>query len=136
VHVDVVVVPQRHDEDHALCKSITHALNATLSCEVVGVAEGGLLGLAEVIINCVAADTCDVALGLIEDLATLDVLATDLDKVAVSGVVGGDELSDDCKRFGGVDGLAWAVERSVAHSERVEIAAVLVAEALISVSIT
>lgn len=135
VHVDVVVVPQRHDEDHALCESIAHALNATLSSEVVGVAEDGLLVLAEVIVDCVAANTCDVALGLIEDLATLDVLAADLNKVAVSGVVGGNELSDDCERLGGVDGLAWAVERSVAHSERVEIAPVLITEALISVAI-
>jgi hypothetical protein len=126
VHVDIVVVPQRHDEDHTLLEGRTHALQATLGSEVVGVAEDGLLSGAEFVVDRVAADASYVGCGLVIYLATLGVFATNLDKITVSSAVRGDELSDNCKRLGGVDGHAGAVEGSVAHPEGVVIATVLV----------
>lgn len=135
MHVGLVVVPQRHDEDHAaVCEGITHSLHATFRGKGIGVAEDRLLVLAEGVGDRVTADASYVGSGLIEDLTTLNVFATDLDEVAVGGVVGSNELSDDSERLGGVDGLARAVECSVAHSERVEVAAVLVTETLVSVT--
>lgn len=112
MHVDFVVVPERHDEDHALGEGVTHGLrfvsqwifwlrclggattylHTTLLGEVVGVSEHGLLRLAEVVVDRVAADACDVRGGLLEDLAVLDVETADLNKVTAGGVVGGDEL--------------------------------------------
>ena len=137
MHVGIIVIPQRHDENHAAVREgIAHGLDTTLFRKVVGVAEDGLLVLAEVIVDCVAADTCDVACRLIEDLATLNVLATDLDKVAAVSVIGGDKLGHNGERLRGVDRLARAVERGVAHAEGVEVAAVPVAVAAVSVAIT
>lgn len=115
MHVDFVVVPQRHHENHALVESGTHALHATLLGKVVGVAEDRLLVLAEVVVDRISADASNVGCGLIENLTTLDVLAADLDKVSASSVVRGNELGDDCERLGGVDGLARAVEGGVAY---------------------
>jgi hypothetical protein len=126
VHVDIVVVPKRHDEDHTLLEGCTHALQATLRSEVVGVTEDGLLGSAELIVDRVAADASYVGCGLVPYLATLSIFATDLDEITASCAVGANELSDNCKRFGGVDGHARAIEGSVAHPVGVVIATVLV----------
>lgn len=93
VHVDLVVVPQRHDEHHALGEGIAHGLHATLGAEVVVVTEDGLLSCAEAVGDRVAGDAGDVGRRLTKDLAVLDVEAADLHEVAVGGVVGGDELS-------------------------------------------
>jgi len=136
VHVDIVVVPKRHDKNHALLESVTHGLQATSASEVVVVAEDCLLVLAESVGDRVTADTGDVGRGLLPDLATLDVQTTDLDKVTAFGVVGGDELSYNGDRLLGVDRLARAIEGLVAHAERVEIATVSVAVASVSVAIT
>jgi hypothetical protein len=135
VHVDIVVIPERHDEDHAISEGVAHSLQAALCSKVVGVTEDGLLGLAEVVGDRVAADTSDVRCGLVEDLAALDVLAADLNKITVGSVVRGNELGDYCERLGSVDGLAGAVEGLVAHPEGVEITTVLVAVALVAVTI-
>jgi hypothetical protein len=136
VHVDIVIVPERHNKNHAIGESITHTLEATLRSKVVGVAEHRFLVLAEVVVDRVAADASDVGSRLVEDLAALDIFATDLNEVTASCVVGGNELGDDCEWLGGVDGLARAVESGVAHPERVEIATVLVAVTLVAVAIT
>jgi hypothetical protein len=135
-HVNIVVVPKRHNEDHALLESVTHGLQATGASEVVVVAEDGLLVLAEGIGDGVAADTSDVGRGLLPDLATLDVKTTDFNKVAAFSVVGGDELSHNGDRLLGVNRLTRAVERLVAHAEGVVIATVSVAVASVSVAIT
>jgi hypothetical protein len=134
-HVNIVVVPQRHDKDHALLESVTHGLHATGASEVVVVTEDGLLVLAEGVGDRVTANTSDIGRGLLPDLAALNVQTTDLDKVAAFGVVGGDELSHNGDRLLGVDRLARAVERLVAHAEGVEIATVSVAVTVVSVAI-
>jgi len=136
VHVDIVVVPKRHYKNHALLESVTHGLQATSASEVVVVAEDCLLVLAESVGDRVTADTGDVGRGLLPDLAALNVQTTDLDKVAAVGVVRGDELGHNGERLLGVDCLARAVERLVAHAEGVEIATVSVAVASVSVAIT
>jgi len=131
-HVHFVVVPERHDKDHAVLESVTHSLQAASASEVVVVAEDALLVLAEGVGDRVAADTSDVGRGLLEDLATLDVQTADLDEVAILSVVGGDELSHNGNRLLGVDRLARAIERLVAHAEGVEVATVSVTVASVS----
>lgn len=135
-HVDLVVVPERHDENHTLCEGVAHGLHATGASEVVVVAENALLVLAEIVVDSVTADTSDVGSGLLEDLATLDVNTADLLKVAGVSAVGGDELGDNGERLLGIDRLARAVERLVAHAEGVEVATIPVAVAFVSVAIT
>jgi hypothetical protein len=134
-HVNLVVVPERHDEDHALLQCLAHGLHATGASEVVVVAEDALLVLAELVGNGVTGDTSDIGLGLLEDLAALDVYTADLSKVAGVGAVGGDELGHNGDRLLGVDRLTRTVERLVAHAEGVEVTAVSVAVAVVSVAI-
>ena len=78
-HVNIVVVPKRHDEDHALLESVTHGLQATGASEVVVVAEDGLLVLAEGIGDGVAADfdvVCDITRTLVGGLAVMPTVCT------------------------------------------------------------
>ena len=135
MHVDIVIVPERHDEDHTILKGLAHSLQAALLGEVIRVTEDGLLVLAEGVGDRVAADASNVGYRLVPDFASLDVLATDLDKIAASGVIRGDELSHNGERLGGVDGLARAVERLVAHPEGVEVATIPVAVTLVAVTV-
>ena len=135
MHVDIVVVPERHDEDHTILKCLAHGLQAALLGEIIRVTENGLLVLAEGVGDRVAADASNVGRRLVPDLASLDVLTTDLNKIAVGSVVRGDELSHHGERLGGVDGLAWAVERLVAHPVGVEVATIPVAVALVAVTV-
>jgi len=69
----------------------------------------------------------------LDNLAVLDVEATDLGKGAARGSGIGDELGDNRELLGGVNGEALAVEGGVAHTVRVEITAVGIADAGIAV---
>jgi len=135
VHVDLIVVPDRHDKHHALLESVAHSLHATSASEVVVVSEHRLLVLAEFVGDRVTADTSDVGCRLLPDLAALDVQTPDLDKVAAVSVVGSDKLGHNGERLRGVDRLARAVERGVTHAEGVEVAAISVAVAGVSVAV-
>jgi hypothetical protein len=127
-HVGVVVIPQRHDEDHTLGKSLGHVSLATLVLVSVGVLEYGLLLVAELGCDGVAVDTRNRGRGLSNGLAALDVEALDLHVVAAA-----DELSDNGELLRCVDGHALAVEVLDTHAVGVEIAAVGVADAGITV---
>jgi hypothetical protein len=128
----LVVVPERHDENHAILECFSHRLHATGASEVVVVAEDALLVLAELVGDGVTADTSNIGLGLLEDLAALDVYTADLSKVAGVGAVGGDELGHNGERLLGVDRLTRTVEGLVAHAEGVEVATVSVTVAFVS----
>ena len=127
-HAGVVVIPDAHDQDHGL-QGVAHALKATVLSEVVIVAEGGLLGRAELGGDGVALDALNVGLGVGDNLVVLDPEALNLGELALVGAVGGDELGHDGHRGLGVDGVAGAVEGFVAHAEGVEVASVGVASA-------
>ena len=128
-HVGVVVVPERHDEDHTLGEGGAHLHETSLGAEVVGVAEGGLLGVAVGGGDGVAADSGDIALGVGDHLAVLDVESLDLGEVAAAV---GEELGDDGELGGGVDGHARAVEGGVALAVAVEVASIGVALASVA----
>lgn len=130
-----MVVPYTHDEDHAGFESVTHGSETALGLEGVGVAEDGFLGGAEVVGNRVDAgvNAGDVDLGVLNDLAVLDVEAADLGESAGGGVVGGKELGDDGELGLGVNGHAGTEESLVAHAEGVEVTTILVADAAVAV---
>lgn len=124
-----MVVPERHDEDVAASKRRAHAVQAAELGEGVVVAEGSLLGLAEVVGQGVTGDARDGGVGVLVHLAVLHVEALDL---AEAGA-GADELGNDGHLLLGVELLAGAVEVLDAHAVAVEVTAVLVADALVAV---
>lgn len=128
-----MVVPHRQSEDHSLSERISELLESTLLGVVVGIAEGSLGGRAEGIGDGVSGGSSDVRGRVGVDDAILLVLPADLNEVAVRGTVLGDELGDDGELGVGVDRLALAVERGIAHAVAVEITAVLVADTVVAV---
>ena len=132
-HVGRVVIPQGHDEDHALGERSAHALQAAVLGEDVLVLEQALLGGAVVVGDGVAADAGPGRLGVGDHLAVLHVEALDLLEGAAGGAVVGDELGDDGELALGVDGHARTVEGLVALAEGVEITSVGVAGAAVAV---
>lgn len=132
-HVGRVIIPQGHDENHALGEGSTHALEAAVLFEDVLVLEQALLGGAVLGGDGVAADAGPGRLRVGDHLAVLHVEALDLLEGAAGGAVVGDELGDDGKLALGVDGHARAVEGLVALAEGVEITSVGVAGAAVAV---
>merc|ERR1719473_501209 len=132
-HADLVVVPQAHGEHHAAAHRVAHRLERALLREVVEVAEVGLLRLAHAVgdrVVLLAVRAACVRVG--DHLAVLHVQPAHLDEVARGCVVARVELRDDGERLRRVELEvgARAEEGLVAHAERVEVAAVLVAHAL------
>lgn len=119
------VIPDRHDQNHTLRKSLAHLRKTALLGEDILVAESLLLSSTEARGDGVAVDAGDIRLRVSKDLAVLDVEALDVGE----GAAGLDELGDDGDLLGGVDGelRALAVEGGVAHTVAVEVTAVGVA---------
>lgn len=129
-HVGVVVIPQRHDEDHTLGESLTHLGESTLVLEGGLVTKGSLLSVTVGIGDGVVAS--DASLGRVrvgDQLAVLDVVTADLGQHAA----GLDELGHDGEDLGGVDGQALAVEGGVALAVAVEVASIGVALSSVAV---
>ena len=129
-----MVVPEGHDENHSLIEGLAHDVEAAKALEGVVVAEGGLLGIAELVGDrVVVGQAGDVRPRVGDDPAVLDVEAANLGECARGLVVAREELGDDGELLRRIDGLADAEERLVAHAPRVEIAAVLVADTTVTV---
>ena len=104
-HVSLVVVPQAHDQDMAAGKGLAHDLEATLDGVVIIVVEGNLVVLAELLGDGVELlEALDVHDRVLNDVAVLDVLAADLNKLAGVGAVSSDELGDDSDHPAAVNG--------------------------------
>lgn len=128
-HARRVVVPDREREHHAVAERLAHLREAAVLRERVGVAEHRLLLRAEVLRDRVDwVDSGDVDVRVLDHLAALDVQTADLREGAGRRVVAGHELGHDGEWLGGVDSHALAEEGLVAHAERVEVAAVGVAQ--------
>ncbi len=126
-----MIIPNTHDQSHAGAESIAHSSKSALGCESVGIIEERLLVGTEVVGNrVVGVDTREGGLGILDDLAVLDIETADFVEGAGGGVVGSEELGDDGELGVGVDGLALPKEVLVAHTERVEVAAILVAKSI------
>lgn len=129
-----MVVPDAECEHHAVVEGVTHGLKTTLSSEVVGVAELGLLLFAVILGDGVdGGDARDVNVGVLDDFAILDIDAADLRESAVGGTVCGDKLGYDGDLRLGVDSAGGAEEARRSHTVRVEITSVLVANPIVSV---
>jgi len=95
--------------------------------ERIVVTESGFLRVTEGSRDAVAGYVGDGALGVGDDFSALDVETFDFGEGAA------DELSYNSKYTAGIDCLSLAVERSVAHSVRVEITSIGIASTCISV---
>lgn len=62
----------------------------------------------------------------------MDVEAADLGQRAGVGTIGSDELGDDAEDLAGINGQTLAVEGSVSHAVRVEIASVRIAKSAVT----
>jgi hypothetical protein len=83
-----VVVPDTENESHASIEILAKAGKTTLLGERVGVTSGGLLLLAELVGDLVGlCDAGDVGVGLLDDLAVLNIDAADGAEGAGSSVV-------------------------------------------------
>jgi hypothetical protein len=106
-HISIVIVPKRHDEDHAETHTLAHGRHAAELVEGVNLlVEDLLLGVAPLLGNGVAGHAGDGGLGVGKDGAALDVEALELGE----GGAGAEELGHDGHFLGGVDALAFAVE--------------------------
>lgn len=122
-----MVIPQAHDQNHSLVQALAHGSQTTFLSEDVLIAEGFLLGCAEVRGDRVSGDTTDIRGRVGDNLSVLHVDALDLAEGAGVSAVAGDELSDHGHLGLGVDGLAGAVEALVAHAEGVEVTSIGIA---------
>lgn len=115
-HVDGIVVPERHDQDVAAGERGTHGVEATELEHVGLVTEGSFLLLAERVGDGVSWNTLDGGLAVGIRLAVLDVETLDLAELGA----GANELGDNGKLLGGVDGSTGAVELTVTHAVALE----------------
>lgn len=132
-HVGVVVIPQRHDEDHTSGERLAHGSQAAFALEVGLIAESGLLRIAV----CggdgiIASDTGHGGLGVGNHHAILDVEALDLAQHAARL----DELGDDGEDGIRVDCQAWTVEAGVTLAVAVEVTSIRVTLSVVAVSFT
>lgn len=133
-HISFVVIPDGHNEDHTALHGITHLLETSLLLEVLGVAESFLGMIAHLIGDGVEllAHGVDSRLRMLNDLAVLDIFSSDFREVAV---VVGNELSDNSDWLGAVNVEVGSssIEVSDTGSEWVEVTAILVADAVVSI---
>lgn len=133
-HADGVVSPDGHDKDVAALQRVAHFNQTAELVVLVPVLEDVLLVDAEFVGDGVASgDAGNVDDSIVNDNAVLDVLAADLNQVTVVGAVVGDELGNDSNLLGSVDGElgARSVEITDTHTEGVDVATVLVANAIV-----
>lgn len=131
-HVDGMVIPDGHDENHVLGEGLAHLLEAALALVVIEIAKDGLLGVAPGIGDGVLVGEAGNGGDRVgDDDAILDVEALDLGEIAGRVL---QELGDNGELLCGIDSLALAVEGLVAHAVSVEIASIGIANTAIAVS--
>ena len=119
-HVHVVVIPERHDKDHAAIEGVAHLLEAAAGLEGVGVVERLLLIVAIRVADRVVRLPAHRHVGHRHHLAALHEEPADLTEFARVRAVRGDELGHHGERLGG-GGRRWAtwVGGEVQTSKRV-----------------
>lgn len=133
-HVDGVVVPQTHHQDHTIPNCSTHVGQTAVFGEGGSLAKGGDLSSTEVGVDDISANSGDLGRRLGDDNAVLDVVTSDLGEGTGISAVASDELSHNGEWLGGVNSLAGAVEVSVTETVRVEITSVRVAGTSVTVA--
>lgn len=132
-HVGGVVIPDREDESHASIEVLTEGSKTTLLGELVGVTGDLLLFLAELVGDLVGlCDSRDVGVGLLDDLAVLDVDTANGCEGTGGGIVVRQKLCHNCDLRLRVNSLARSEKVGCTESVGVEIASILVAVAVVA----
>jgi hypothetical protein len=133
-HVSLVVVPQAQDEDHTTVESATESLESTLLFKGVPVSKELLLVIAECVRDgVVGLHSTEVGLGVGDHFAILDPDSADFGQSSVVSSISGDKLGDNSECSAGIHIHSLSKEGLVAHTERVKVATILVANSSISV---
>jgi len=123
-----VVVPKGHDEDHTLVESLAHFCHTTLILEIVCVSEDSFVGRTHLIREgVVGLGAAKLVTRVLKDLAILDELSLDLNKVTILGTIVSNELSNNSHRLVRIKLHALSKEVLDVGTEGVEIATILVA---------
>ena len=129
-----MVIPHGHDEDHTLFHCFAHLLESTLGFVGVGVLEDFLLSSTGLVSDRVVGKSTNLCLWMLDLFTVLDEESLDFNEITLIGVVTGNELGHNGEWFVSVDLFAWSEEVFNTHSEGIDIATVLVADTLISLS--
>lgn len=128
MHASSIIIPDRKYEHHSSIHGFAHTGESSRRAEFVRVSSYGLGLLAECIRDLVrGGNAWDIRVGLLNDLAVLDIQATDGSQSAGGGIIAGDELSYDSHLGLGVHEAGSTIEGLVSPSVRVEVATILVA---------
>ena len=122
----------------ASVQCIAHALHTSKLLVVLHISKEILLGVAEAISDGIAIIRAkDCRWWAVDDVAVLDVEPPHLHKVAIICAVGGEELRHDLHGLGRIDRIlrSTAVEVGVAHAVGVDVASILVTDAIISLAL-
>jgi len=99
-----MVIPQAHHKHHTSTQGTTDGLESSLGLEVVVVFEELLLiSTHRLGDGIVCLDSREGGLGVLDDLAVLDVESPDLAEVTIGVVVGSEELSHHSEGLGGIN---------------------------------
>lgn len=132
-HVGGVVIPDREDESHTSIEVLTEGSKTALLGEFVGVTGDLLLFLTELVGDLVGlCDSGDVGVGLLDDLAVLDVDTADGCEGTGGGIVVRQKLCHNCDLRLRVHSLARSEKVGCTESVGVEIASILVAVAVVA----
>jgi hypothetical protein len=128
-HVDGVIIPKRHDEDHSTGEGTTHGTNTTENFEFVSITSNVFLVITEGIGDRVILEVGvgrEVGLRVRDDLSTLDVEPLDLGESTSVGTISGNELGHNGEDLGGIDSHSWAIEGLVTHTVGVEVTTIFI----------
>jgi len=130
-HVGIVVIPQRHDENHASIDGLLHGIQASLLQEIRAILGNGNPVCAEVVSDGVVLLSVDRVRWVLNGPAILLVELLHLNKLTVVGAIVGDELRGHRDGLGAVnlEVGAWAEEIVGAQPVRLDVTTVLVAQA-------
>jgi len=137
-HVNIMVVPDRQNQDHTVFEGLAHLGDTSFGRELVDFFEVLLDGSAEVVRDRVVLLSVDGGGWSLNHFSSLDVLSSDfVDSSVVSSVVG-NELSDDGEWHGGINfEVASRSKESLGSvSEGSEVASISIAKARVSIGVT
>lgn len=117
-------------------ETLAHVGETTLVLERPGILENALLLVAPRVGDRITLGTSVSRLGVLDDLAVLNIEATNFGESTGGRVVVGDKLGDNCEFLGGIDGVAGACAIEVLDTLtiRIEITAIGIADRAVAVS--
>mmetsp|Transcript_88364 Transcript_88364/g.245277 ORF Transcript_88364/g.245277 Transcript_88364/m.245277 type:complete len:400 (-) Transcript_88364:306-1505(-) len=134
-HAHIRIIPERQHKDHSTVQSRAHLAQTSLGGEIIDVTKLLLLLPAQVVCDRVASSwPQNGSIRVFDDLAVLNIEAANLGEIPSVRAIMCQELRDDFDGPRGVnsEAAAMAIEAEVAHTIRIVIAAILVAQSVVT----